>query len=137
MVPATAHNVPVFGMYDGYDGAENMLQALSPFYDDLEKLQEPGFKIDGHEVKVFFNGDFKHLSACFGHQGASSSFPSLKDQVTLSHLKTHPASPHTPQHCGFLCPERKREDLVKSYVENVLDNRDPCLGLDKKNEVTW
>ena len=31
IVPATAHNVHVFGMYDGYDGAENIFKALSPF----------------------------------------------------------------------------------------------------------
>ena len=131
-IPGTAHNVHVFAMYDGYDGAENMSKTLSPFWHIIKNMQEPDFTIAGHKVQVLFNGDFKHLSAIFGHQGASASFPSLKDEVTLSHLKNHPASPHTPHHCGPICPERKPEDLLMNYAENVLDDRG--LGLSSEHK---
>ena len=52
----------------------------------------------GFKVKVFLNGDFKMLDLVMGHQ-TSATYPSIKELVTLNHLKTYGGTPYTPENC--------------------------------------
>ena len=47
-----------------------------------------------------------------GHQ-TSASYPSIKDLVTLNHLKTHGGTPHTPE--KFKTELREIYDFMEKF----------------------
>lgn len=62
-----------------------------------------------------------YIFATLGHQGASASFPSLYDLVSLDHLRNHSKSLHTPESCDI--PLDHVNDVVLNYAENVVDDQ--------------
>ena len=101
-IVSSAYNVHIFVMFEALNSRQNMLKVLEPF----EPL--PG----GSKVKVFLNGDFKMLDLIMGHQ-ISASYPSIKDLVTLNHLKTHGGTPHTPE--KFKTELREISDFMEKF----------------------
>ena len=76
--------------------------------------------LGGFKVKAFLNGDFKMLDLAMGHQ-TSASYTSIKDLVTLNHLKTLSGTPHTPENCKIEL--REISAFIENFVANVVDNR--------------
>ena len=60
------------------------------------------------------------LDLVMGHQ-TSATYPSIKDLVTLSHLKTHGGTPHTPESCKIEL--REISDYMENFIANVVDDR--------------
>ena len=85
----SVYNVMPYCIYEGADNYLNLAQVHFPYLSVYRAIQDPTFRLKGKAVKVFLGGDFKYLYTCLGHQGASASFPSLKDTISLSHLQDH------------------------------------------------
>ena len=129
-IPSSAFQCHVFCIYEGSDVYENMARALEPFWEDLKQLQEPHFQIQNCPIQILFGGDYKFLQALFGHQGATSSFPSLFDEVQLEHLRQHGPKPHNPENCATACPQREVSDFVLNFVASKADDRKKVSGKD-------
>ena len=78
---------------------------------------------NGKKVKIFLGGDLNFLSACLGHQGQASSYPSHLDLVELAHLRNHAGKPHTQKDCENFCKERTITDYGVQLAENLCDDR--------------
>ena len=108
-------------MIEALDSRQNMLKVLEPFEGPIKNMQHKDFTLlGGFKVKVFFNGDFKMLDLVMGHQ-TSATYPSIKDLVSLSHLKTHGGTPHTPENCKIEL--RGISDYMENFIANVVDDR--------------
>ena len=120
-IVSSAYNVHIFAMYEALDSRQNMLKVLEPFEGPIKNMQHKDFTLPGgFKVKVFLNGDFKMLDLVMGHQ-TSATYPSIKDLVTLSHLKTHGGTPHTPESCKIEL--REISDYMENFIANVVDDR--------------
>ena len=95
-IVSSTYNVHIFAMFEVLDSCQNMLK---PFEGQIKNMQHKDFTLPkGFKVNVFLNGNFKMLDLVMGHQ-TSAIYPSIKDLVSLSHLKTHGGTPHTPENC--------------------------------------
>ena len=71
-----------------------MLNVLERFENQIKNMQHKNFTLPGgFKVEVFLNGDFRMLALVMGHQ-ISATYLSIKDLVSLNHLKTHGGTPH-------------------------------------------
>ena len=60
------------------------------------------------------------LDFVMGHQ-TSATYPSIKELISVSHLKMHGGTPHTPENCKIEL--REISDFMQNFVPNVLDDR--------------
>ena len=60
------------------------------------------------------------LNLTMGHQ-TSATYPSIKDLVSLSHLKIHSSTPPTPENCKIEL--REISNFMENFVANVVDDR--------------
>ena len=84
-------------------------------------MQQPEFRFKGHNVKVLLNADFKNLGLLLGHQGSGATYPSIKDEVEISHLREHGSLPNTPETCHVHL--KTVEEIDEHHVANVTDDR--------------
>ena len=120
-IVSSAYNVHIFAMFEALDSRQNMLKVLEPFEGPVKNMQHKDFTLlGGFKINVFFNGDFKMLDLVMGHQ-TSVTYPSIKDLVSLSHLKTHGGTPHTPENCKIEL--RGISDYMENFIANVVDDR--------------
>ena len=116
-------NVKVYALYEGLDNYGNMAQVSSKFFKEYLALQNDNCRIGGHGVKVFLGGDFKFLYTVMGHQGASATYPSLKDTIHKDHLASsfHKGEAHTPENCKQYYELRQVSDYMEQFSANLLD----------------
>ena len=120
-IVSSAYNVHIFAMYEALDSRQNMLKVLEPFEDPIKNMQHKDLTLPGgFKVKVFLNGHFKMLDLVMVHQ-TSATYPSIKDLVTLNHLKTHGGTLHTPESCKVEL--REISDYMENFIANVVDDR--------------
>ena len=120
VLKSTVFDVHMFSIYKGADDYNNIKEVLSRYWNDILNMQKSGFLLCGeYPVKIFLGGDYAYISACLGHQGASSTYPCSRDLVTLEHLRQNhqDGSPHTPNHCSI--PLRTSENYLENYNENL------------------
>ena len=110
-------------MFEAQDTPECLMKVwFTTYHDQLSEMQDPGFKMsDGRSVIVLFGGDYHFQDDNTGHQGSSAMYPSGSDLVHREHLKHHPKTPHTPEHCP--CEIRTVEGYIGNYNANVQDDR--------------
>ena len=117
-IVSSTYNVHIFAMFEVLDSCQNMLK---PFEGQIKNMQHKDFTLPkGFKVNVFLNGNFKMLDLVMGHQ-TSAIYPSIKDLVSLSHLKTHGGTPHTPENCKM--EFREISDFMENFVPNVVNDR--------------
>ena len=119
----SVYNVMPYCIYEGADNYLNLAQVHFPYLSVYRAIQDPTFRLKGKAVKVFLGGDFKYLYTCLGHQGASASFPSLKDTISLTHLQKHGGVPHTPEHCKDSFHYREFSHYPANHFEGKCDGR--------------
>ena len=120
-VTTSAYDVKIFAIYEAADSRDNMRKVLHPFYNTIKDMQHPDFRLGGHRIKVFLNGDFKNLDLLLGHQGSGARYPSVKDEVERVHLREHGGVPHTPETCPLV--PRTVDEIREHHVANVVDDR--------------
>ena len=108
-------------MFEVPDNLENIWKVFN-YQSEIKQLQNPNFTLaTGHKVKVFLGGDYEFIDKSLGHQGQGSTFPSLTDLVTLSHLRNHEGKPHSQDECQI--EVRDRNDYTLNFSENLQDDR--------------
>ena len=90
-------------MFEALNSCQNMLKVLQPFEGPIKNM-----------------GNFKMLDLVMGHQ-TSATYPSIKDLVPLSHLKTHGGTHHTPENCRIELTEIS--NYMENFIANVVDDR--------------
>ena len=115
-ISSSVYNVYIFAMFEALDFCQNMLKVLEPFEGQIKNIQHKDFTLPGgFKVKVFLNRYSKMLNLVMGHQ-TSVIYLSIKDLVSLSHLKMHSGTPHTPKSCKIELKE------ISDFMENFLAN---------------
>ena len=108
-------------MIEALDSRQNMLKVLETFEGPIKNMQPKDFTLlGGFKVKVFLNGAFEMLDLVMGHQ-TSATFSSIKDLVSLNHLKTHDGTPHTPE--NYKIELREISDHMENFIADVVDDR--------------
>ena len=113
----------IFCFYKGSDKAQSMRKVLPPFNSSIEVMCSTG--LEDLNVEFFLGGDFKFLDAVLGHQGSSATYPSPKDDCTLSHLQEHGNRSHTPEDCTDILV-RNTTELYELYNENLAHSDQGC-----------
>ena len=117
---SSAYNVHIFSKFEALDSPQNMLNVLERFEDQIKNMQHKNFTLPGGlNVKDFLNGDFRMLGLVMGNQ-TSATYLSIKDSVSLSHLKTHGGTPHNPE--NYKTELRKIFDFVENFIPHVVDD---------------
>ena len=121
---ANMNKFHIHGIFGGKDNYQNLSSFLGPIHDELSSLNNYVYEHNNtsYTIKINVLFDLARLSTEFGHQGHSSTFPSVIDYVNINHLRKHPNHPHTPEHCK----EIKKRD-PESYFLNY-DNTNILSG---------
>lgn len=77
--PSSPNGLLILGVYEGNDSYEELTANFSGIFSQFDKLDEISFTESGtirrRRIRKHLVGDFKYLSASFGHAGATSSNP--------------------------------------------------------------
>ena len=121
-IGSSVYNIYIFVMFEALDFCQHMLKVLEPFEGQIKNIQHKDFTLPGgFKVKVFLNRYSKMLDLVMGHQ-ASVIYLSIKDLVSLSHLKMHGGTPHTPKSSKIELEE------ISDFMENFLANVANMVG---------
>ena len=108
-------------MFEALHSRQNILKVLEPFEGQIKDIEHKDFTLPrGFKVKASLNGHFKMLDLVMGNQ-TSISYPSIKDLVTLNHLKTYGGTSHHPENCTIQL--RQISDFMENFVANEVDVR--------------
>ena len=113
---ANMNKFHIHGIFGGKDNYQNLSSFLGPIHDELSSLNNFIYEHNNtsYTIKIIVLFDLARLSTEFGHQGHSSTFPSVIDNVNISHLRKHPNNPHTPEHCKDI-KKRDPESFFLNY----------------------
>ena len=85
-------------------------------------MQQPELCLKDQTVKILLNGDSKNLGGLLvSHQGSSTTYPSIKDEVERLHLCESGRLPHTSE--TYQIYYRTVEEIDEHHVANVTDDR--------------
>ena len=109
----------IHGIFAGKDNYQNLYSFLGPIHEELSSLNDSDYEYNNltYKIKIILIFDLARLSTEFGHQGHSSTFPSLIDNVNINHLRKHPQYPHLPENCKDI-NKRDPESFFKNYNNN-------------------
>ena len=103
-----AGNPHLIGMFKAADSHQNLeaffREGGGSWEEQLASLLREGVRVVGRDgtattrsVQLFLNGDYALICEILGHQGCASSYPSIRDSTSCTHLRSH-AVPHTMSH---------------------------------------
>ncbi len=133
--PQDFSSFSVYAMCNAPDIYENMSIFHSTYIDQIQSLMSEISPL-GKKLLCILNGDFAHLSAMLGHQGAMSKYPSPFTLITQDHLqnyhKDHPLEPHNKENPNCVFPWRDSKSFQLNFMKGSTNDKN-CMRKDGKN----
>ncbi len=128
----------VYAMCNFPDFYENISIFHSYYTDQLKSLMSEISPL-GKKILCILNGDFAHISAMMGHQGAMSKYPSIFTLTTQDHLqnyhKENPLEPHNNENPNCKFPFQDFSSFQLNYIKASTNSEKRKTGKQNFNVI--